>query len=159
MGIEAKVASANDSGSASELTAAMAQRKALLIKARGYYERLIDLYSHMPPSDAAGKEREQQSYFHRADCAYELGEFADAVGLYKSAASRYQDKPAALAAYVQIANSYCAMGKMEEAKAANEKAKAFLRSLPADAFSNGSVMIPKTYWEQWLKWTSSAGAF
>ncbi len=158
MRIEAKVASANDSGSTSELTAALTQRKTMLVKARGYYERLIDLYSHTPAVDAADKQFEEQSYFHRGDCAYELGDFSDAVQLYESAAARYQDQPAALAAYVQIVNSDCAMGKLKEARAANEKTKAFLRTLPAEAFGNGSVMMPKAYWEQWLKWTSSAGS-
>jgi hypothetical protein len=32
-----------------------------------------------------------------------------------------------------------------------------LKRIPPEAFSNGTFMMPKAYWEQWLKWTSEAG--
>ena len=77
--------------------------------------------------------------------------------LYGEAAFKYQDDPSALAAYVQIVNAYCALGKIEEAKTANERAKWLLRRMPSDSFAEGGFNMPKAYWEQWLKWTSQAG--
>jgi hypothetical protein len=58
---------------------------------------------------------------------------------------------------VQIVNSYCALGKIEDAKTANERAKWLLRRIPPEAFKDGTFSMPKEYWEQWLKWTSEAG--
>jgi hypothetical protein len=49
------------------------------------------------------------------------------------------------------------MGKMDEAKTANERAKWLLRRMPPEAFNDGSFSMPKAYWEQWLKWTSQSG--
>ena len=88
---------------------------------------------------------------------YDLGSYAEAIKQYDAAAFRYQDDPSALAAYVQIVNAYCALGKTEEAKTANERAKWLLRRMPQEAFQNGAFAMPKAYWEQWLKWTSTAG--
>ena len=97
------------------------------------------------------------SHFYRADSMYDLEEYAEAIRLYDAAALRYQDDPSALAAYVQIVNAYYALGKPEEAKAANERAKWLLKRMPADSFSDGSFAMPKEYWENQLKWTSQSG--
>jgi tetratricopeptide (TPR) repeat protein len=157
--IEAKVASASESTVAPELTAAVARRKETLTRSRKLYDRLLELYHSTRPTRDSDKQYERQSYFYRGDCAYELANFDEAIRLYDAAAKRYEQEPAVLAAYVQIVNSYCAMGKMDEARVANEKAKALLRNLPAEAFNNGSFTMPKSYWEQWMKWTSNAGAY
>ncbi len=85
------------------------------------------------------------------------GHLEEAVKLYDVAAFRYQEDPSALAAYVQIVNSYCALGKIAEARTANERAKWLLRRMPASAFEDGSFVMPKVYWEQWLAWTSQSG--
>jgi tetratricopeptide (TPR) repeat protein len=121
------------------------------------YDRVIDLYRAHDPSSDVDKLYFKLSHFYRADCMYDLGDYADAVKLYDAAAFRYQEDPSALAAYVQIVNAYCAMGKMDEARTANERAKWLLRRMPAEAFTDGSFSMPKAYWEQWLKWTSEAG--
>ena len=84
-------------------------------------------------------------------------QYSDAVKLYDAAAFRYQEDPSALAAYVQIVNAYCAMGKFDEARTANERAKWLLRRMPPDSFNDGTFSMPKAYWEQWLQWTSTSG--
>jgi hypothetical protein len=60
---------------------------------------------------------------------------------------------------VQIVNSYCALGKMSEAKAANERAKRLLSRMPAEAFEDGRFSMPKEYWDHWLKWANEGGMF
>ena len=77
--------------------------------------------------------------------------------MYDAAALKYQDDSSSLAAYVQIVNSYCALGKSDDAKTANERAKWLLRKMPESSFRDGSFSMPKAYWEQWLKWTNNAG--
>lgn len=136
---------------------ALAARKQRLALARQHFELVIEQYKKQAPARDLDKLYLKLSYFYRADCAYDLGSYEEAIRLYDQAAMKYQDDPSALAAYVQIVNSYCALGRINEAKTANERAKWLLKKMPAAAFSNGQFSMPKAYWEQWLKWTNDAG--
>ncbi|MGB7156748.1 MAG: tetratricopeptide repeat protein [Tepidisphaeraceae bacterium] len=159
--LDARLASAADAkastGGAAEAAEALAAKRDRLAKARGLYDQSIEFYRVTPPSRENDKLYQKLSHFYRADCAYDLGSYDEAIRLYDAAAFRYQDDPSALAAYVQIVNSYCALGKIEEAKTANERAKWLLRRMPSESFADGGFTMPKAYWEQWLKWTSAAG--
>jgi tetratricopeptide (TPR) repeat protein len=153
-GQAATIAAASAAGDQAEAARARRER---LTKAKALFDRSIDLYRATPPTQDVDKLYMKLSHFYRADCLYDLGQYEEAIKLYDAAAFRYQEDPSALAAYVQIVNSYCALGKMEEAKTANERAKWLLRRMPAETFEDGGFSMPKTYWEQWLKWTSKAG--
>ena len=128
-----------------------------LSKARGFYDKVIESHAAAPPQRDLDKLHLKLSHFYRADCAYDLGRFEEAIKLYDAATLKYQDDPSALSAYVQIVNSYCALGKMDDARTANERAKWLLRKMPESSFSGESFPMPKAYWEQWLKWTNNAG--
>lgn len=132
-------------------------RKDRLTRAKALYDRVVEMFRAKQPARDIDRLYVKLSHFYRADCLYDLGDYAEAVKLYDAAAFRYQDDPSALAAYVQIVNSYCALGKMEEAKTANERAKWLLRRIPPESFTDGTFSMPKAYWEQWLKWTGEAG--
>lgn len=151
-----KTVDASENGAANLLEAAAAKRDRL-VRARGLYDRVIDLFRTAAPQTDIDRLYFKLAHFYRADCMYDLGQYNEAIQLYDTAAFRFQEDPSALAAYVQIVNSYCAIGKIQEAKTANERAKWLLRRMPQDAFQNGSFAMPKEYWEQWLKWTSDAG--
>jgi tetratricopeptide (TPR) repeat protein len=152
------VASAGDAkGAAIDLAEAAAAKKERLGKARGLYDRVIELYRTTPPKTDVDKLYNKLSHFYRADCLYDLGQYEEAIRLYDAAAFRYQDDASSLAAYVQIVNAYYALGKPEEAKAANERAKWLLKRMPPDSFRDGTFAMPKEYWENQLKWTSQAG--
>jgi tetratricopeptide (TPR) repeat protein len=160
LNLKPAVASADNKDSralAFDVAEAAAARKERLIKAKAMYDRVVDLYRDNPPKTELDKLYNKLSHFYRADCLYDTGQYSDAIRLYDAAAFRYQDDPSSLAAYVQIVNAYFALGKPEEAKAANERAKWLLRRMPAEAFSNGSFSMPKEYWEDQLKWSSAAG--
>jgi tetratricopeptide (TPR) repeat protein len=118
---------------------------------------VIEYYRASPATGDVDRLYLKLAHFYRADCIYDLGDFVEAIKLYDAAAFRYQDDPSALAAYVQIVNANCAIGKLDEAKSANERAKWMLRRMPPEAFADGSFSMPKAYWEQWLKWTGQAG--
>jgi len=66
----------------------------------------------------------RNAYFYRADCAYDLRQFKQAIDLYEVAAKRWEAHPASLVALVQIVNSYCEMNMVQEAKVANLRARA-----------------------------------
>ncbi len=150
-------ASPDTKGVAIDLAEAAAARKERLAKARAMYDRVVDLYRDAPPKTELDRLYNKLSHFYRADCVFDSGQYEEAIRLYDAAAFRYQDDPASLAAYVQIVNAYYALGKPDEAKAANERAKWLLKRMPSDAFNNGTFSMPKEYWENQLKWSSEAG--
>jgi tetratricopeptide (TPR) repeat protein len=158
--LDARLATAdarNDGAGVVDPVAAAAAKRERLLKARGLYDKVIDLYRDRAPTRPIDHLYLKLAHFYRADCLYDLGEYAEAIKLYDAAAFKYQEDPSALAAYVQIVNSYCALGKVQDAKTANERAKWLLRRMPAEAFSDGTFSMPKEYWAQWLKWTSETG--
>lgn len=132
-------------------------RRDRLNKARGYFDQSIEFYRKTPAAGEMDRLYLKLAHFYRADCVFDLGNYEEAIKLYDAAAFRYQDDPSALAAYVQIVNAYCALGKVAEAKTANERAKWLLRKMPSEAFAEGGFTMPKEYWDKWLQWTSTAG--
>ncbi len=77
--------------------------------------------------------------------------------LYDAAALRYQDDPSALAAYVQIVNAYAALGRPDEARAANERAKWLLQRMPPESFKEARLTMPQKSWDDWVTWSKAAG--
>jgi tetratricopeptide (TPR) repeat protein len=134
-----------------------AARRDRLTRSKALYDQVIDLYTASAPANDTAKQYLRLAYFYRADCMYDLGKYEDAIKLYDAAAFNYQDDPSSVSAYVQIVNSYFALGKKEEAKAANNRAKWMLQHMPANAFTDGSFTMPKKYWDQWLQWTNDSG--
>ncbi|MBA3405443.1 MAG: tetratricopeptide repeat protein, partial [Gemmatimonadaceae bacterium] len=157
--LDAQLAAANDKAGADQAAQQMAAKRERLDKARALYDKVVELYRVNPPGKKAELDQLYQklSHFYRADCVYDLGNYEEAIKLYDQAAFRYQEDASSLAAYVQIVNSYCALGKINDAKTANERAKWLLRRMPPEAFDNDGFTMPKAYWEQWMKWTSEAG--
>jgi TolA-binding protein len=133
---------------------ALAAKKDRLTKAKKLFDDVVEMSRTKANVDPLELKL---SHFYRADCTYDLGQYEDAIKLYDTAALKYQDDPSALAAYVQIVNAYCALGKTDQARAANERAKWLLRRMPGESFAAGGYTMPKTYWEQWLKWTGQVG--
>jgi tetratricopeptide (TPR) repeat protein len=144
-------------GDAIDPAQVLGAKKSRLTRARVLYDRVIETYRAGEPKDDVDRLYQKLSHFYRADCCYDLSNYAEAIRLYDIAAFRYQEDPAALSAYVQIVNSYCALGKFDEAKTANERAKVLLKKMPPDAFADGSFAMPKEYWQEWLKWTGDSG--
>lgn len=142
---------------AADPTELLVAQRSRLGRARALYDRVIETYRVTQPKDEVERLYQKLSHFYRADCAYDTANFAEAIRLYDAAAFRYQDDPSALSAYVQIVNSYCALGRFEEARTANERAKVLLKKMPPDAFAEGSFSMPKKYWQEWLRWTGDSG--
>jgi tetratricopeptide (TPR) repeat protein len=157
--LDGKLASAQTSANAAaqQVAEAASARRDRLNKAHTFYDQVIDLYRANAPTEELDRLYQKLAYFYRGDCAYDLGNYEEAIKLYDAAAFAYQNDPSSVAAYVQIVNADFALGKPEEAKAANNRAKWMLQHMPAEAFQNGTFSMPKKYWDQWLAWTDNSG--
>ncbi|MCY2955402.1 MAG: tetratricopeptide repeat protein [Planctomycetota bacterium] len=140
-----------------DLVEATLARVERLNRGKGLYRRVIDYYRANAPVKEMDRLYLKLSCFCQADCTYDMGDYVEAIKLYGDAAFRYQDDVLSLGAYVQIVNANVAMGKPEEAKAANERAMWMLRRMPAEAFSENVVGMSRPYWEQRLKWAGESG--
>jgi tetratricopeptide (TPR) repeat protein len=156
-GTGASADAAGNAAGAAALTEAAAARRERLSRAKALFDQVVAMYREQEPARDVDRLYLKLAHFYRADCLYDLGDYAEAIRLYDAAAFKYQDDPSSLAAYVQIVNAYCALGRIDEARTANERAKWLLRRIPRESFTDGSFAMPKAYWEQWLKWTSDAG--
>ena len=135
------------------------EARRFLQSAHQLFEQTISLYRTGTPSTPLDETYERLAYFYRADCLFDLGRFDESIKLYDTAASRYRDDPAILAAYVQIGNAYIALGRPEEARVANERAMWLLKRVPPEAFTEGRFSLPRDYWEQWLQWAGETGVW
>ena len=134
-----------------------AEARQYLAQAKTLFDQAINVYDAAKPAGDLDRVYEQSAYFYRADCAFDLGFYDEAIKLYDAAAFRYQDDPATLAAYVQIVNAYVATNRPEEAKRANERAKWLLKRIPPEAFTDGRFTLSRDRWQQWLAWSGEAG--
>lgn len=141
-----------------ERSAFAAERALRLAEAQKAFDRVIALYE--PKRDSLNDLEAlylRNSYFYRADCAYDLGRYDGAGGaieLYDLAARRYENDPAVLVAQIQIVNSYCEMGKYDLARTANERARWLLKRIKDDAFDDPNLPMSRAHWQRWLDWTS-----
>lgn len=117
-----------------------------------YAQVRADLES-VPPERLSPLERVtlRNTIFYRADCAYDLGQFDDAIKFYDAAAQRYASDPASLVAMVQIVNCYASLGKWREARTAHERARARLKELPEGSWQAAAVPMDRRHWERWLE--------
>ncbi|XHC24544.1 tetratricopeptide repeat protein [Phycisphaerales bacterium ac7] len=106
--------------------------------------------------------RLRNAMLYRGDCAFDLARhhendpflseryYTEAIRHYAAAAQRYPDDPSSLVAMVQIVNCHAAMGRWQEARTAQERARSRLAELPGEAFERGEVPMSRSHWENWL---------
>jgi tetratricopeptide (TPR) repeat protein len=153
-------ANANSAPVVWDVSELKAQRRDRLNQARAGYDRTIERYRQVPPSDPLETLQQKLAHFYRADCVFDMEDFEQAIKLYDTAALRYQDDATSLTAHVQIVNAYVRLGKLEEARAANERAKWLVKRMPDAAFTaatrDGSNMTRQA-WEKWIAWSEESG--
>ncbi len=157
--VSASASSGETPNGVSEMTQAVAAKKQHLQKAASMYAKAADFYRTTPPTRDEDRRCATLASMHRADCAYELGDYEAAVKLYEQAAREINDAPQVVAANIQIANAYFALHKPDEARRATEQAKQLLQQLPGKNGADATVPMPAAYFEQWLKWTGSGGTW
>ncbi len=138
---------------------ALAGRADRLARAERLYGKTADFYRARTPSDDLDRLYEKLAYFYAGDCLFDNGKYQAAIDAYDRAVFKYQDDPRSVGAFVQIVNANLALGRTEQARAANERAKWIVQRLPAEAFADDAVgsVMPKAYWEKWLEWAGKPG--
>jgi tetratricopeptide (TPR) repeat protein len=160
--INGTVASATAStadAAADEMAKAVAAKKQHLAAAADNYDAAARFLQSPRGVGEADRKRHKLSLLRRADCAYELGNYDEAINLYQAAAPNDADTAQALAAQVQIANAYRMKNNAKLAQQANERAKSLLHKLPEGALQDGTIPLPKGYLEQWLNWSATHSAY
>jgi len=115
-----------------------------------------DLYADVVHRDAviSGRQPERSllrnAMRFRADCAFALSDYTDAIELYDQVARRFPDHYAAVHALIQIHNAYVALGDEEGARASQLRARRRLAVMPDDAFEDPAALLDREAWERWL---------
>jgi tetratricopeptide (TPR) repeat protein len=147
--------------SAANAAAQQQERTLRLEEAQKLYTQVITELEARPEPSLSDLERlyHRNAFFYRADCAYNLGRFEQAIELYDVAARKWERDPASLVALVQIVNAYGELGMVQEAKAANRRAQDQQRRIPEEAFNDPNLPMSRRHWEEWLKWTEELKLF
>lgn len=137
------------------------QRVHNLERAGVLYSKAINQFEARNPKTLSPLEMTffRNAYFYRGDCAYDLTRWDDAITLYDLAAKKWESHPASLVALVQIVNAYCEQGAMQEARAANDRARYQLKRIPDEAFKDPSMPMGRKHWEDWLRWSNELDLF
>lgn len=128
-------------------------RNERLTKAMALYEQVRGALERTPTDSLTEVQRMRlrNTYFYRADSAFDLEDYDTAIRLYDAAAQRYASDPSSLVAMAQIVASYLALGDLKAAQTAQERARNRFLELPEDAFDDASLPAGRSFWEQWLK--------
>ncbi len=102
------------------------------------------------PTEAAAVLR--NASFARAAVLLQLGKHQQALESYAELINQYQQLPAVLNAYVQMAAIYRDRKQPDEAKNAVAAARSALQRLPADGALKKQTGMIKEEWERYLQW-------
>ncbi len=113
------------------------------------YERIVTRLAGQDGSALSESERVylRSSYLYRADCLFDLGDFAAAADGYREAQWRFEADPSAVSAGVQLYHCFVRLGNANEARMALARLGWLLKKLPDTAFEARRGMSSKAYWE------------
>lgn len=126
------------------------------------YEAVVNFYQKDGQKDGQTDELGgtylKLSYFYRADCQYDLGNYAAAIELYKQAGDAYEQDCWLPGAYVQIVNAYYRLGQDDKIRVTLEQMRWLLDNrAQAKGESEFSGVFDRRYWQDWLEWNYSSG--
>ncbi|WP_432799446.1 tetratricopeptide repeat protein [Poriferisphaera sp. WC338] len=138
-----------------------AERSQRLKKAQEYFHQAKTDLESRPEGTLTPLEQMylRNSYFYKADCAYDQQHFPLAIELYEEAARKWEHDPSSMVALVQIVNARCELGQFQEAKLAHDQAIWQLSRIPEEAFNQPGLPMTRQHWEDWLRWSSELNLF
>ncbi len=92
----------------------------------------------------------RNAYFGRADALFDLGRYDEAIRAYTLAANRYQNHPAALEAFLQIASCHRRRQRPAEARGVLEQAKVVLKRISPSTYFQLTPRYDRKQWEELL---------
>jgi tetratricopeptide (TPR) repeat protein len=114
-------------------------------------ETAQQLFTTIIESDGAAQQVLRYAYLYRADCAFDLGRYAEAVEYYDQVASRFTRHHSSMTALIQIVNCYSNLGDDNRARTAHTRALVRLKKLPDEAFNQDDSLLDRDAWERWLQ--------
>ena len=93
----------------------------------------------------------RNSYLQRAHCAFDRGQFKEAIDFYETVDRKYPEEAASVLALVQIVNAADSLGDAQRAEAAHTRALRRIESLPDDALLGDGGVFSRDDWRSWLK--------
>lgn len=137
------------------------QKQDRLRRAEELFGDVVDELSRVSAGELAPMQALQLklSYTFQADCAFDLGEHERALGLYQEVARVFEDDPVALAAYVQIINSYESLGRVEEIKPALERAQWLVGKIDPDQFESQLIHNNADEWHKLFAWIADTAEY
>ncbi len=139
----------------------LADLEGRLEKAVEYFAQTVSDFESRPPNELAARDRVylRHARLYRADCHFELGEYAEALAHYERAAWIYKGTTTALGAYVQIINCHVFMGSGADADAALRRALYLVDTMSDQTFADGVGLETRDDWRDYFKWVQNSKLF
>ena len=144
-------------------------RRQRLERANALYGRSISAVEARPKSTHTPLEatRLALSHFYRADCAFDLGQYARAIELYEEATLKYEDDPSALAGYVQMVRCHHRLGNSADARQAIRRGRILVKKIADEAFARErqrtggaeSAAWDRAEWQAYFDWLADSSLF
>ncbi|GAB6165411.1 hypothetical protein JCM19992_14110 [Thermostilla marina] len=129
-----------------------------LTSALNYYRRAQETLAERQESgnlSELDRRTMRNLFFASGEVLYRLGRYSEAVKEYTAVTNRFQDDPAILEAYVQLARNYRAMNRPDQAHVAVEQAKILLRRLNPKIAYTQTTNYDAQQWAERLDWLSA----
>lgn len=129
-----------------------AVRAERLSRSLSYFEQVKrEMEAKDPRRRTAAEELAlRNAYFYMGECAFHLADYDRAVLFYDAAREKYSQDPASLVALAQMVTAHLKQGDTARAKAAQERAVRFYKSLPSSAWDDPTLPMTRADWERWL---------
>jgi len=141
-------------------TARAAEIRRLLSSALDrFQEAQQSLLDRQQTTELTSPERSmlRNCYFAIGGVLFDLGRYEEAVKTYLAIVGRYQDSPAVLEAYVQMARAYRRLKRPDEARGALEQAKVALERIPTQDQLADTSIFGKQQWSDLLDQLAMSG--
>jgi tetratricopeptide (TPR) repeat protein len=129
-----------------------------LVEARRAFDQSIAAFEKSAqPLDGLGTDMLRRAYLARANTAFDLEQFEEAISLYEIVDRKYPDHALSMVALIQIVNACDRIGDATRAEIAHRRAQLRLAQLPDEAFLVGGGILARESWETWLRNRPPAG--
>lgn len=129
-----------------------------LLEARRAFDQSIAAFEKLSqPLDGLATDMMRRAYLARANTAFDLEQFDEAIQLYEIVDRKYPEHALSMVALIQIVNACDRLGDSTRAEIAHRRAQLRLAQLPDEAFLVGGGILARDSWETWLRNRPPAG--